>query len=47
MSGAQERTRTSTVLPTATSRQRVYQFRHDRIASANCFVRGKRERGIV
>jgi hypothetical protein len=29
--GAVERTRTSTVLPAATSRQCVYQFRHDRM----------------
>jgi hypothetical protein len=34
LAGAVERTRTSTILLTATSRQRVYQFRHDRIGSA-------------
>ena len=31
--GAVEKTRTSTGCPTATSTLRVYQFRHDRIAT--------------
>ncbi len=38
-SGAAERTRTSTVLPAATSRQCVYQFRHGRIGKDEAFAK--------